>query len=183
MRHFGHLFSKSGDFTHHTSVVVFLIGRDRYLPVYLGSYVTRTLYALSPTSSACQPLTRDRGDGRPDRFVRRARACTGWWTRTVSPVARVKVLQKNTPDQSGIYNPIAPWKSSVNNSTLHSANTSKGLTVHSYRVYYIPIYNNIVAHAVIIQTNRIQSANMKIHVSFCIIIIIVIVLFELNTNL
>jgi len=142
MRHFGHLFSKSGDFTHHASVVLFLIGRDRCLPVYLGSYVTRTLYVVSPTSSACQPLTRDRGDGRPaaDRFARCARAYTGWWTGTVSPVARVKVLQKNTPDQSGIYNPIAPWKSSVNNSTRHSANTSKGLTVHFYSILYTYIF-------------------------------------------
>lgn len=76
MPHVGHLFSKCGDFTHYTSVVLFLIGRDLYLPVYLGSYVTRTLYAVSPTSSACQLLTRDRGDGRPavDRFVRRERA-------------------------------------------------------------------------------------------------------------
>jgi len=70
-----HLFTKNGDFTHFTSVVIFLIGRDRYLPVYPGSYVTRILFAARPTLSACRPLTRDRGVGRPavDRFIRRVR--------------------------------------------------------------------------------------------------------------
>jgi hypothetical protein len=69
------LFTKNGDFTRFTSVVIFHIGRDRYLPVYPGSYVTHILYADRPTSSACRLLTRDHGDGRPavDRFVPRAR--------------------------------------------------------------------------------------------------------------
>lgn len=76
------------------------------------------------------------------------------------------LVAKPRTTRSGIYNPIVAWKSSVNHSTLHSANSHQGY--YSACIAKQPCKHRLSHYHY--KHNAIKSATMKIHVSYCFLI-------------